>query len=304
MSSSKYSPLYRTRFFKRIKAALMVLAATFFALNLSACGSGSDNASESGTSSAGSATGRTVAEIKADGTVKIGVFSDKSPFGYVDQNGNYAGYDIELGNRIGKDLGVEVEYVPVEAASRVEFLTSGKVDIILANFTVTEERAKQVDFANPYMKVSLGAVSAKANPITSEDQLDSAKVLIVKGTTADTYLADNHPDLEPTKYEQYTDATNALLDGRGDVWVTDNTEALAWAKNYDEFETTITSFGGEDTIAPAVQKGNSDLLNWINDELTSLGQEQFFHQAYEKTLAPVYGDQVKADELVIEGGQL
>ena len=102
---------------------------------------------------------RTLDEIKASGTINIGVFSDKNPFGYVDENGTYQGYDVYFAERIGQDLGVDINYVSTEAASRVEYLETGKVDIILANFTVTAERAEKVDFALPYMNVALGVVS-------------------------------------------------------------------------------------------------------------------------------------------------
>ena len=102
---------------------------------------------------------RTLDEIKESGTVNIGVFSDKSPFGYVDENGEYQGYDVYLAERLGEDLGVEINYVSTEAANRIEYLQTGKVDIILANFTVTPERAEEVDFALPYMNVALGVVS-------------------------------------------------------------------------------------------------------------------------------------------------
>ena len=236
--------------------------------------------------------------------MKIGVFSDKSPFGYVDANGEYAGYDIEYGNRLGQDLGFDVEYVPVEAASRVEFLDTNKVDIILANFTVTPERAEKVDYANPYMKVSLGAVTPDNAPIDSVEGLEGKNVIVVKGTTAEAYLEKNHPDIKLTKFEQYTEATNALLDGRGDAWVTDNTEALAWAAKTDGFSATIPTLGETDTIAGAVAKGNDDLREWLNNNLVELGKENFFHNTYEKTLKPVYGDAVSADDLVVEGGQL
>ena len=236
--------------------------------------------------------------------MKIGVFSDKSPFGYVDSNGEFAGYDIEYGNRLGEDLGVDVKYVPVEAASRVEFLDTNKVDIILANFTVTPERAEKVDYANPYMKVSLGAVTPDNAPIDSVEGLEGKKVIVVKGTTAEAYLEKNHPEIKLTKFEQYTEATNALLDGRGDAWVTDNTEALAWAGKTEGFSATIPTLGETDTIAGAVAKGNNDLREWLNNNLIELGKENFFHNAYEKTLKPVYGDAVSADDLVVEGGQL
>jgi polar amino acid transport system substrate-binding protein len=247
---------------------------------------------------------RTLDQIKDSGEITIGVFSDKAPFGYVDSAGQYAGYDIEYGNRIGKDLGVDVKYVPVEAAARVEFLETGKVDLILANFTVTEERAEKVDFANPYLKVSLGVVSPEGAVIKDESELAGKDVIVVKGTTAETYLEKNLPDVKLTKYEQYTEATSALLDGRGAAWVTDNTEALAWALQNPGFTTGITSLGPADSIAGAVQKGNSSLLEWLNTDLTDLAKEEFFHKDYDKTLKPVYGDAVSADELVVEGGKL
>ena len=85
---------------------------------------------------------RTLDEIKADGTVNIGVFSDKNPFGYVDENGEYQGYDVYFARRLAEDLGVEANFVSTEAANRIEYLQTGKVDIILANFTVTPERAE------------------------------------------------------------------------------------------------------------------------------------------------------------------
>ena len=66
----------------------------------------------------------------------------------------------------------------------------------------------------------------------------------------------------------------------------------------------IPTLGGNDTIAPAVTKGNTTLLDWIDDEIKSLGEESFFHKDYEETLKPVYGSDVNPDDIVVEGGQL
>lgn len=247
---------------------------------------------------------RSLSEIKESGKVVIGVFSDKKPFGYVDANGDYQGYDVYFGNRLAKDLGVEVEYVPVEAASRVEYLLSNKVDIILANFTVTEERAEKVNFTFPYMKVALGVVSPDRALITDVSQLANKMLIVSKGTTAETYFTQNHPEVNLLKFDQYTEAYGALLDGRGDALSTDNTEVLAWALENEGFSVGVESLGNIDTIAAAVNKDNKELLDWINDEIKALGEEQFFHEAYEQTLAPVYGEAADVDNLVIEGGVL
>ena len=245
---------------------------------------------------------RTLDEIKESGKIVIGVFSDKAPFGYVDENGDYQGYDVYFAERLAQDLGVEVEYVSTDPASRVEYAATGKVDVILANFTVTEERAQQVDFALPYMKVMLGVVSPDAALITDVEELNGKTLIVVKGTTAETYFEKNYPEVELQKYDEYADAYNALLDGRGDAFSTDNTEVLAWALSNPGFTVGIDALGNADTIAPAVQKGSATLLDWLNSEIEALGAENFFHADYEQTLAPVYGEAADPDSLVVEGG--
>jgi polar amino acid transport system substrate-binding protein len=250
------------------------------------------------------AKARNLDEIKESGKLVIGVFSDKKPFGYVDEYGEYQGYDVYFARRLAEDLGVELELVSVDAPNRVEYLTSAKVDIILANFTVTPERAEVVDFALPYMKVALGVVSPDAALITSIEELRGKKLIVSKGTTAETWFTANEPDVELLKFDTYTETFNALLDGRGDALSTDNTEVLAWAIENPGFTVGIESLGSLDTIAPAVQKGNDTVLAYINEEISALAAEQFFHADYEATLKDVYGDAVDPDNLVVEGGAI
>ena len=247
-------------------------------------------------------TARTLDEIKESGELVVGVFSDKKPFGYVDENGDYQGYDVYFARRLAEDLGTELKLVSVDAPNRVEYLTSAKVDIILANFTVTPERAEVVDFALPYMKVALGVVSPDGALITDVAQLDGKTLIVSKGTTAETYFTENHPEVKLLKFDTYTEAFNALLDGRGDALSTDNTEVLAWALDNPGFTVGIESLGSLDTIAPAVQKGNETVLAFINDEIVKLAEESFFHADFDAALKDVYGDAVNPDSLVVEGG--
>ena len=250
------------------------------------------------------AKARTVEEIKDSGVIRIGVFTDKAPFGYIDENGKNQGYDVYFTDRLAKDLGVQVEYISLDPASRVEYAETGKVDIVAANFTVTPERAEKVDFSLPYMKVSLGVVSPDGAVIKSVEELKDKTLIVSKGTTAEYYFSKNHPEVKLQKYDSYADAYNALLDGRGDAFSTDNTEVLAWAKSNPGFTVGIESLGDVDTIAVAVQKGNTDLLDWINNEIKELGKENFFHEAYKATLEPIYGDSADPDSIVVEGGEV
>lgn len=285
---------------KRIKSFIIFFTLLAMALLAGCGGSASKEDSKAATENKGT-TGRSVDQIKKSGEVIIGVFSDKAPFGYVDSTGKYQGYDVYFAERIAKDLGVKPKYVSLDPANRVEYLKTGKVDIVLANFTVTKERAEAVDFALPYMKVALGVVS-KDGSITSPEQLAGKTLIVAKGTTAETYFAKNHPNVKLLKFDQYTETYNALLDGRGDAFSTDNTEVLAWAKQNLGFAVGIPSLGELDTIAPAVQKGNTTLLNWLNEEIKVLGKERFFHADYDATLKAVYGTSVDPESLVVEGG--
>ena len=281
---------------KRFGALALCLV---LALSLTACGSSSSSAAADNDSDV---VYRTLDEIKADGTINIGVFSDKNPFGYVDENGDYQGYDVYFANRIGEDLGVKVNFVSTEAANRIEYLQTGKVDIILANFTVTAERAEEVDFCLPYMNVALGVVSPDSNVITSLDNWnDGDQMIVISGTTAETYLTENYPDIPLQKYDTYANAKNAIENGNGVAWANDNTEVIAFASQNEGYTVGIPSLGSQDTIAPAVSKGNSTLLDWINTEIESLAGENFFHADYEATLVDTYGLDYE-EELVVEGG--
>ena len=249
-------------------------------------------------------TFRTVDEIKASGVVNIGVFSDKNPFGYVDENGEYQGYDVYFANRIAEDLGVKVNFVSTEAASRVEYLETYKVDIVLANFTVTPERAEKVDFALPYMNVALGVVSPDSRVIKDLSEIGADdQVIVISGTTAEDYLVKNNPEIKLQKYDTYANAKTALENGNAVAWANDNTEVIAYALQNEGYTVGIPSLGSQDTIAPAVSKGNETLLNWINEEIKALAAENFFHKDYEATLVDTYGLDYE-DSLVLEGGGL
>ena len=291
------------------RSFLLGLGAAAAASALTACGgSSSSTAASASGSAAGSVAGsdtvyRTLDKIKADGTVNIGVFSDKNPFGYVDENGEYQGYDVYFANRLGEDLGVEINYVSTEAANRIEYLQTGKVDVILANFTVTPERAEEVDFALPYMNVALGVISPDSNVITTLDNWNADdQMIVISGTTAETYLTKEYPDIPLQKYDSYATAKNALENGNGVAWANDNTEVIAFAKQNTGYTVGIPSLGSQDTIAPAVSQGNTTVLDWLNEEIKALGEENFFHKDYEETLVDTYGLDYE-DELVVEGGE-
>jgi polar amino acid transport system substrate-binding protein len=249
--------------------------------------------------------GGSLEKIKKAGKIRIGLFSDTPPFGYVDGQGVYQGYDVYFARRIAKDLlGDEnaIEYISVDPANRVEFLQSDKVDIIMANFTVTADRAKVVDFTLPYMKVAIGIVSPDSAPIKQISDLEGKELIVNPGTTSETYFAENYPKIKLQKYDAISAGFNALKDGRGAAFAQDNTVVFAWSLENDGFTTTIQSIGSIDTIAAAVRKGNKELLDWLNNEITSGIGDNFFHDDYKATLLPFYGNAVDPESVVVEHG--
>ena len=152
------------------------------------------------------------------------------------------------------------------------------------------------------MNVALGVVSPDSNVITSLDDWNSDdQIIVISGTTAETYLTENYPDIPLQKYDSYATAKNALENGNGVAWANDNTEVIAFALQNEGYTVGIPELGSKDTIAPAVSKGNDTLLDWINEEIQSLADEQFFHKDYDETLVDTYGEDYK-EELVVEGG--
>ncbi|MCU5068447.1 transporter substrate-binding domain-containing protein [Bacillus pacificus] len=248
-----------------------------------------------------------IEEIKERGELVVAVFTDKPPFGYVDKDGKNVGFEIDMAKRFAKDLlGDEskVKFVPVEAASRIPYLQSDKVDFVLANMTATDERKKVVDFTNPHLKVAVQVLVKDGSPIQSVKDLEGKKVIVTKGTTADIYLTKNMKNVELIKFDKNTEALQALKDGRADAYAQDNLVLLSWANKNPGFHLLKDKLGGDDLIAIAVKKGNKEVHDWVNKELEKLGKENFLHTLYGKHLKEEFGPQISPESVITEGGKV
>ena len=267
-----------------------------------ACGSNEKNTERAWSKPSGK-----IEQIKERGELVVAVFTDKPPFGYVDKDGKNVGFEIDMAKRFAKDLlGDEskVKFVPVEAASRIPYLQSDKVDFVLANMTVTEERKKVVDFTNPHLKVAVQVLVKDGIPIQSVKDLEGKKVIVTKGTTADIYLTKNMKNVELIKFDKNTEALQALKDGRADAYAQDNLVLLSWANKNPGFHLLKDKLGGDDLIAIAVKKDNKEMHDWVNKELEKLGKENFLHTLYDKHLKEEFGPQISPESVITEGGKV
>lgn len=279
---------------KKLLAGIVSLIAVGL---LAGCGSGTGSTSAKTKDDPSS-----ISAIKKRGKLKVAVFGDLSPYGYLDDQGKNQGYDVYLAKQLAKDLlGDEnkIDFVVVNAEERVDALKSNKVDVVLANFTKTAEREKVVDFADPYMKVGIGVVSPKSAPITDVDQLSGKNLIVTKGTTAETFFTQEHSEVNLEKYESKNQQFQALTDGRGQALADDNTYLYAWVKENPDYEVGIKEIGDVSTINPGVKKGNTTLLNWINKDMEKLSAAGFFEKAYDATLKQFFGADITAEDVII-----
>lgn len=239
-----------------------------------------------------------VSAIKKRGTLQVAVFGDLPPYGWVDDNGNRVGYDVRLARQMAKDMGVKVKFTQVNANNRVDTLNSNKADIVLANFTETPERKQVVDFAKPYMKVSVGVISPKSASITSAKQLKGKNLIVNKGTTAENYFT-KKGGVDLLKFDSKTQQFNAFKNKRAVALADDNSYLYAWVKKNPNYTVGIKNIGPNQFIAPAVKQGNKSLLNWTNKEITRLADKKFFTDDYNKELKPYFGKEVKPSDIVL-----
>jgi polar amino acid transport system substrate-binding protein len=134
------------------------------------------------------AQAQTVDEIVTRGTIKIGVLIDVPPYGTVNDKQEPDGYDADVAKLMGKYLGVKVELVPVTGPNRIPFLVTGKVDILVATFGITPERAKQVLFSIPYSAIENSVFAKKDSGITKMEDLKGKRVGVPRGAVQDVLL--------------------------------------------------------------------------------------------------------------------
>lgn len=235
------------------------------------------------------------------GYITVGIFGESPPFGYVDQAGNLAGRDAMIARRFAYELfGDEdaVRFEIVAAANRIEYLRSFRVDVIIANFTVTEERAEQVDFALPYGRVFLGVIANEGSGVETFADLSGRDLIVTQGTTAHLYFYQNHPDVNLLVFQNNQASFDALADGRGDAMSHDNSLLLRHVWDNEGFVVVEYRMGDEDVLAPAVRQNQPELLEWLNDTTLKLREEGFFYEVFDQTMRSHFHPDTNPSDLI------
>jgi polar amino acid transport system substrate-binding protein len=216
-------------------------------------------------------------DIEKRGEIKIAVFDSNPPFGYVDEKTNkIVGLDVDYANEIAKALNVKIDLVPTNPANRIPLLTSQKADLIVANFTVTDERAKTVDFSLPYFATGQKFL-AKKGVLKSADDLKNLRIGADKGTVMEITLREKYPTAKVISYDDTPFAFAALRNGVVQAITQDDAKLIGLLANVPEeqraaFEISPFSITQE-YQAVGIPKGEERLKEKVNQILLTLEKD-------------------------------
>ena len=274
--------------------ALGVLAA--------ACGGGSSGTSSTPTPTAAAQSfppGSTMAAIASKGTITIGVKYDVPLMGLMDPTTQKVdGFDIAIAKELAKDMGLkenQVKFVEAVTANRIPFLTDDKADLMISTFTITDERKQQIDFSRPYYVAGQSVMVKKDNTtIKGVDDLAGKNVCAQSGSTSEAAIQQKVPTAHLLSLQVLSACVQAMKDGRVDAVSTDDIQLAGFAIA----DKDVKMVGGQFTVEPygiGIKKGKTDLLTFVNDDLTKMLQDGRWEKIYTQYLSQVPGAPSAAD---------
>lgn len=278
----------------RRRGAVALIAATTLAL--AACSSdaeepdaGADGDMEE-VDTADFPEGSTMAELAEAGSITIGTKFDQPLFGLVGPDGVPVGFDVEIGRLIAERLGIDddgIEWVETVSANRETFIENGTVDIVVATYTINDDRKELISFAGPYYEAGQSILTLASNEdIQGPDDLDGKNVCTVSGSTPEQNLIENFPEVEVTPFGAYSDCLEPLKNGQVDAISTDNVILAGFAADDPELEVRGEPFT-EEPYGIGLAKDDDEFRDWINDVLEEIYEDGSWTEAWESTAGTV-----------------
>jgi glutamate transport system substrate-binding protein len=279
-------------------------AAAFAALGVVLAGCSSEAGNQAGNAAKSTAAvetdvsfeaGTTMAELNAAGAITIGTKFDQPGFGLLNPTTKAPeGFDVEMGKLIAAKLGIpedKITWTETVSANRESFIQQGKVDVVVATYTINDKRKEVVDFAGPYYEAGQDIMVAKGNPenIEGPDDLAGKNVCSVEGSTPAENIRTKYPQAQLTLFDVYSKCADALTNGQVDAVTTDNVILTGLvAGNPDGFELVGNPFTKE-PYGIGLAKGDDAFRTFINDTLQDSFDDGSWATAWDSTAGAISG---------------
>ncbi len=204
-----------------------------------------------------------LADIISKGVVRVVVFADVPPFGSQNASRELEGFDIDMAKLVAKALGVQLELVPVPAASRIPHLLTDKADMNIAAMSITAERARQVMYSAPYADTSLAVYGPKGEDVKTAMDLNG-KVSVAKGTTEDLVLTAANPKADIMRTEDNATAVQAYLSGQAKYLAANSVVVVELAKKNPNKEFDFKFALRRAPAHVTIRMGEHNLLRWLD----------------------------------------
>lgn len=191
-----------------------------------------------------------------------------APYEYY-QDGEIVGVDIDIAREIALSLGKELVIKDVSFDFIINEIKSGKSDIGAAGMSITKERLEEVDFSVEYAVSNQVVIVPMDSKITSIDQISNQRIAVQLGTVADSYVNENYKDATVIRQKKYLSMVEDLKAGKVDLIIMDELPGKKIVENNENL-IILDGFVFEDNYAIAVKKGNTQLLNKINEVIDNL----------------------------------
>lgn len=242
-------------------------------------------------------------EIRKNGVIRIGVYNNQPPFSSL-TDGKFVGFEAQLAGKIAKDIFGDnpgkTKFIHIATDRRMSVLEKNEVDMVVATFTPTPKRAQRVDFSDPYFKVQVGILSRADDNITSLSQLHRRKIFVIKYSPIHNFLAKEGFRKNLKFCTSSAKCYRAFKKAKNAVHADDNLILRAYAIIDNKTKVALDGLGNQTFNAIAVQKGNKELLDFINSDLAQLKKDGFLDKFFDDTLAIHYRGTVDKKEFLLD----
>jgi glutamate transport system substrate-binding protein len=238
--------------------------------------------------------GTTMAELAEAGSMTVGTKFDQPGFGLRNPSGVPEGFDVEIAKIIAAELGIapeDITWTETVSANREQFIENGDVDMVVATYTINDDRKQRIDFAGPYYEAGQDIMVAEGNPlgIQGPEDLAGKNVCSVEGSTPAEEIRTNYPEAQLTLFDVYSKCADALANGQVDAVTTDNVILTGIvAGSPDQFDLVGNPFTQE-PYGIGIPKGDDEFRAFINDTLEEAYESGAWAEAWNETAGAISG---------------